>query len=127
MLCDIGSGLDCRERECVYSIVCKDCKDAGNRKEYRGQTSRSIGERIDEHFKKWASGDETNNPLFRHGTADHNGGKFDVEVKLKASCYGKPSRRLITEAVMIEELGDAHAMNSKDEWKYVDLRKLGLL
>ena len=43
---------------------------------------------------------------------------------MKGKCFGKPSRRLITEAVMIEELGENETMNSKSEWGYVNLRKI---
>ena len=123
VLCSLGSGIDCRERECVYSMRCMDCDEAKRLQEYRGQTGRGIGERIDRQFYYWARRNE-NNPLTKHSLKAHEGGQFKVEVGMRAKCFGKPSRRLITEAVMIEELGENETMNSKSEWGYVNLRKI---
>ena len=39
-------------------------------------------------------------------------------------CFGKPSRRLISEAVLIEELASDETMNSKLEWSYAKLNKV---
>ena len=118
ILCQNGSNVDCRERGCVYSMMCKVCK-----RKYRGQTGRSMNERMNEQFAYWERGVE-NNPLTRHSELYHNGEKFDVEVKVEARCYGKPSRRYITEAVMIEELREDETMNNKNEWSYVKLKKV---
>ena len=123
VLCGCNSEIDCRERDCVYSIKCFDCEEEGVLQEYRGQSGRVIGERIDEQFKYWER-KEKNNPLTKHSVKAHDGRKFEVDIGVKAKCYGKPSRRLITEAVMIEGLGDMETMNSKSEWAYVNLKKL---
>ena len=47
-----------------------------------------------------------------------------MEVKITDKSFGKPSRRMITEAVMIEGLRDEETMNSKQEWTYVKLNKV---
>ena len=121
VLCQNGSDVDCRERGCVYTMMCKAC-----RRKYRGQTGRSMNERINEQFGNWERGEE-NNPLMRHSELYHDGERFDVEVKVEAKCGGKPSKRLITEAVMIDELGGDETMNGKNEWSYVKLRKVQVL
>ena len=49
----------------------------------------------------------------------HEGEAFEVGVKVVASCYGKPTARLITEAVMINEVPEENSLNEKTEWNYV--------
>ena len=71
----------------------------------------------------WARG-EASSFLKRHKDLYHPDEDFDVDVKILAKCYGKPSRRLITEAVMIDELSDTETMNNKSEWTYVNLNKI---
>ena len=48
--CELNKDINCRERDCVYAMKCLDCEENGKRQEYRGQTGRSLGERIEEHF-----------------------------------------------------------------------------
>ena len=38
--------------------------------------------------------------------------------------FGKPSRRMISEAVYIDELKDEETMNSRREWSYTKLNKV---
>ena len=63
----------------------------------------------------------------KHSMLYHNGGEFDVDIRVLAKCYGKPSKRKITEAVLIEELPNNKAMNSKKEWSYSKLSKVGMV
>ena len=60
----------------------------------------------------------------RHANLYHDGGHFVASIKILARCYGKPSRRLITEAVMINEIPPGKTMNNKAEWSYVKLAKV---
>ena len=62
----------------------------------------------------------------RHSVLYHEGEDFQTKVKVLAECYGKPSKRLITEAVMIEEIADNSTMNSKSEWTYIKLSRVGI-
>ena len=64
------------------------------------------------------------NPLWRHSQLYHEGRDFEVDVSILAKCYGKPSRRKITEAVLIDQLPEEESMNSKKEWSYVKLSKV---
>ena len=118
IVCCQGDGDDCRTGGCVYQYRCVDCERL-----YRGQTGRSAYERNKEQIEAWEAG-EDDSPLQRHANLFHDGGHFDAEIKIIARCYGKPSRRLITEAVMINEIPQQMAMNSKAEWSYIKLAKV---
>jgi hypothetical protein len=111
--------IDCRTRGCVYEYLCEDCE-----RMYRGQTGRSIYERNVEQLDAWIEQDDEC-PLQRHANVYHNGGNFEVSIKLLANCFGKPSRRLITEAVMIDEIPEGRTMNNRAEWSYIKLAKVG--
>ena len=118
LLCCQGCGTNCRSRGCVYEYSCEECG-----RKYRGQTGRSIYERNKEHLEAWERR-EDDCPLQRHANLYHGGGHFVAELKVLAKCYGKPSRRLITESVYIDELTDDMTMNGKGEWSYVKLAKV---
>ena len=74
-------------------------------------------------MEAWENGDDEC-PLQRHANLYHDGGQFEASVKILARCFGKPSRRLITEAVMIDEIPADMTMNNKSEWSYVKLAKV---
>ena len=74
-------------------------------------------------MKDWWNQEEWN-PLWRHSELYHEGGDFEVEFEVISECFGKPSRRMITEAVMIEQLKENETMNSKQEWTYTKLNKI---
>ena len=63
-------------------------------------------------------------PLQRHANLYHGGGPFEVRLRVLARCYGRPTRRMITEAVLIDEVPEEMAMNSKREWTYAKLGKV---
>ena len=54
----------------------------------------------------------------------HEGCEVNVGCKVLSRCFGKPSRRMISEAVYIDELKDSETMNSKREWSYTKLNKV---
>ena len=116
LLCDDGGEVDCRMRGVVYELWCKECM-----RRYRGQTGRSIYRRVKEHSDEGGAEDK---PMKRHRELFHEGAEFDVGCKVIAQCFGKPSRRMITEAVMIDELKDEETMNSRREWSFVKLNKV---
>ena len=60
----------------------------------------------------------------RHSNLYHGGERFEIQIRILAECYGKPSRRLITEAVMIDEIPGHLTMNNKSEWSYIKLSKV---
>ena len=123
--CNHDIHINCRTRGCVYQIECVECEQIVT-KQYRGQTGRSSYERTKEHIEKWeAKADDSY--LHKHAVQYHNGETFNINVKILAQCYGKPTTRMITEAVMIEELPDEHSLNSKSEWTYVKLPRVAVM
>ena len=119
-------GVDCCTRGCVYQITCEECKDKENVKnKYRGQTGRSIHERMREHFDDLEKKKE-NSPLWQHSIEHHDSRKFPVTLKILSRCFGKPTRRLITEAVMIDELEEMEAMNNKGEYGFVRMPRVNI-
>lgn len=117
-MCEFGRFGECRTRGCGYKIMCKE-----DGKEYRGQTGRSVYERLREEMRALQKKDEKCQ-LWRHAEGLHQGQWFDMEVKVTDKCFGKPSRRMIAEAVRIEELDADEAMNGKHEWTYIGLDKV---
>ena len=47
-------------------------------------------------------------------------------MSVLANCYGRPSRRMITEAVLIDEIPRGMTMNNKSEWSNVKLAKVNV-
>ena len=115
VLCRFWIDIDCRKRGCVYEIKCSDCS-----RKYRGQTGRSLYERINEHFRDYEE-KKDKNALFEHSKKFHSNQNFGVDVKILSKCFGEPTTRMITEAVLINELSEEETLNSKNEWTYVKL------
>ena len=76
-----------------------------------------------EEIDDWKNKSE-NSPLWRHSELYHQGEDFELEVTVTDKSFGKPSRRLITESVLIEQLGADETMNSKREWSYAKINKV---
>ena len=79
-----------------------------------------------EHFSDWNNEAEKSH-LHKHSIQLHNNGLFDVDVKILARCFGKPTTRLITEAIQIEELPDENTLNTKSEWNFIKLPRLAMV
>ena len=80
-------------------------------------------ERVKEEMRDMQRKDEKN-PLWRHAEDFHKGEWFHMEVKVIGKCFGKPSKRMITEVVRIGEVEREDAMNGKQEWSYIRLDKV---
>ena len=119
-ICELESGVNCRARGCIYEMQCKECE-----RRYRGQTGVSADERIDQHFDDWKRGLDTC-PLHRHSQLYHQGKRFPVGVKILKNCFGDPTTRRISEAVLIDELSADETMNGKNEWTYIKLNKIAV-
>ena len=118
--------VNCRTRGCVYELLCNDCESHTNVKnQYRGQTSRSLYERINEHFENWKKKKE-DSPLWKHSYEYYQGGTFPVEVKILKRCDGRPTKRMITEVVLIEDMKDSESLNNKKEYGYVRIPKVNI-
>ena len=120
IICKLESGVNCRARGCIYELICAECE-----RRYRGQTGNSSGDRVGQHFDDWKHKLETC-PLYRHSQLHHNGKEFPVRIKILKNCFGDPTTRKITEAVLIDELTSDETMNGKNEWTYVKLNKVSV-
>ena len=109
----------------MNEIECVDCKTT-ERKMYRGQSGRSLYERMKEHVKNWEEGTD-DSCLHTHAEKFHHGGQFQIDVRLLKECYGKPTSRMVSEAVLIQDLPAEQSMNSKAEWTYVRLPRVTVL
>ena len=126
VVCTNELGIDCRCRGCVYEISCELCMDKrGVKNKYRGQTGRSTNERFGEHFDKWEKKDE-DSPLWRHSVEHHGMSTFPVKARILDRCFGKPTQRMITEVVMIEDMNEEESMNNKTEYGYVRVPKVNI-
>ena len=65
-------------------------------------------------------------PLWRHAVEHHNRKDFEFEITIEAEYFGKPTKRMITEAVLIDGMMDDKTMNNKREWTYVILNKIAI-
>ena len=121
IMCKLQCKTSCRIRGIVYQLGCDECRKIL----YRGQTSRSGYERINEHFLDWDDRKSKKNMkksiLWDHSNVHHNNNDFNVIVTVISQNFGDPTKRLITESIMIEELDDEEILNSKKEWSYVRL------
>ena len=117
VICREGMDIDCRRRGIVYEI---ECKEEGCNKKYIGQTGRSIYERIKEHNTyNERDREDDSKPLAKHSFDEHEGKKVKFNVKVKGNTYGKPSRRMLTEAVCIDDMMMFESMNEKKGWSHV--------
>ena len=57
-------------------------------------------------------------PMKRDSDLFHQGQRFEFNIEIISRCFGKPSWRMITEAVRIGELEEEETMNNKSEWSY---------
>ena len=121
VVCTHGKIGECWTRGCVYQLKCKE-----DDRKYRGQTGRSLYERTKEEMRDW-NNQEEGHPLWKHSQLYHEGERFEVDIKVMSKDYGKASRRLITESIMIETLPIAETMNSKKEWTYTNLNKVNVV
>ena len=48
-------------------------------------------------------------------------------MKILKQCYGDATKRQIAEAVLIDELTEEETMNSKNEWNYINLKKINIM
>ena len=119
-ICELETGVNCKARGCIYEMHCKLCD-----RKYRGQTGNSAQERINQHFNDWNRKLDTC-PLYRHSQVYHQGDSFPVGVKILRNCFGDPTARRISEAVLIDELSAEETMNAKTEWTYIRLNKLSM-
>ena len=72
VMCELGKSGECRERGCGYQLMCKT-----DGRKYRGQTGRSVYERVREEVRDWKK-EDVRSPLWRHSQLFHQGQGFDM-------------------------------------------------
>ena len=112
-LCDIRSEVNCKKRDVVYRVSCTGDHDDKRSGTYVGETSRSLGERYNEHAAKYAADDETS-VFSSHMREAHGGDKLPLQVEIISTHPGDAMLRQNTEAVYIRE--ERPALNKKDEY-----------
>ena len=110
-LCSAESKVNCKTREAVYKISCAGCQEF-----YIGETSRSIGQRYEEHLAQ-SRNRNTNSVFEPHFREKHEGEQQNLNLDVMKTCPGDPMLRQCTEATMIRELKPT--LNSKIEWRRV--------
>ena len=106
-------------------MICKETIDTPY-KAYKGQTGRTRYHKPQEHFKNWEEKAE-DTVLHKHSLQCHNGDDFEVNVRILASWYRKPTTRLITEAIYIEEMSEETSMSQKSKWNYIRLPHVSIV
>ena len=83
---------------------------------YVGESSRSIQERMQEHWRGWRLGKKDNH-IFKHQTL-HHGGEEDADfVARSVGHYNTALERQVAEAVRIRRRGGENmVLNSKSEF-----------
>ena len=100
-------------------MMCAECeKKKGVKSKYRGQTGRSTFERTKEHFTNWEN-KRDDSPLWKHSVECHNMNIFPVKMRVLDRCFGKPTRRMISEVLLIEDMDEEESLNNKKEYGYV--------
>ena len=114
-MCSSGLDIKCKSREITYEICCSDYYDENNKcnGRYVGETSRSSGERLGEHLKKYNAQDKES-MFHKHMIDAHGGERKELRMKITGRYPGNPTLRQVSEALIIKDGGAA--LNGKEEW-----------
>ena len=77
-----------------------------------GETARSLGERVEEHFREFR-GRKCGSVLYQHAVEKHNGNLDRLDISILSRNRGDPTKRQLHEAVIISETEPQ--LNSKYE------------
>ena len=111
--CQLNPKANCKSREIVYKITCARSHEENCRKAYIGESSRSLGERINGHISRYEKEDK-NSMLFKHIKEKHGSVRQELKIEKLVTCSGDAMLRQVTEAVYVNET--APALNSNEEW-----------
>ena len=111
--CQLNPKANCKSRDIVYRITCVGSHEEHCGESYVGESSRSLGERINEHMHGYEKEDK-NLMLFKHIKEKHGGVRQELKIEKLATFPGDAMLRQVTEAVFINET--TPALNSKEEW-----------
>ena len=119
-ICSHHEGINCRTREVMYEIKCEGEHHLEREQKYGGETSRSIGERFNEHFNDIKM-NKSDTPIYKHFVDEHNGNKQPLSLKIIKRCQSDAMLRQATEAVYIRE--NNPLINRKSEFGNTNIAK----
>ena len=118
----------CSRQSVVYENICKTCNpSAGDKKAplelnkevpsvYVGESSRSLQERLVEHWRGWRT-QSSQSHILKHQVIHHGGEKNPNFVARAVTYCGSALERQVTEAVRIQKRGgEDMILNSKTEY-----------
>ena len=88
--------------QCIYDIVCEGNHEVETIVDYGGETSRSIGERFNEHLEDIEK-KKINTPMYQHFSEKHNSITQPISLKIIKSYPFDAMLRQATEAIYIKE------------------------
>ena len=100
-ICKDNPNINCKSREVNYSVNCEDHKVCKG--EYKGETSRSLKERGEEHLQNYYK-KEKKSVFYQHMIEKHEGNMKELKFDIYNKYPGDPLLRQVTEAVLIREL-----------------------
>ena len=100
-ICKSNPNINCKSREINYGINCEDYKICKG--EYKGETSRSLKERGEEHLQDYYK-KEKKSVFYQHMIEKHEGNMKELKFDIYNKYPGDPLLRQVTEAVLIREL-----------------------
>ena len=112
-ICESHPKINCKMRDVIYDIVCEGDHGAETIVNYGGETSRSIGERFNEHLEDILK-KKTNAPMYQHFSEMHNSITQPISLKVIKSYPFNAMLRQATEAVYIKE--NKPVLNAKMEF-----------
>ena len=116
----------CKVKSVTYMITCVDCLSVETKSVYIGETNRTLGDRIGEHFSALEKQSSTS-CLVKHWEEFHGGNNDPPGYSVKIlGRHRSSTERQISEALAIEH-GDHHnLLNSKSEWGMNSIPRQGV-
>ena len=126
---------NCTKRSIVYENICLECNPTAKAKGevvpqashpsiYVGESSRSLAERSEDHWKSFSGGNPDNH-ILKHHQIHHGGVGSPNFIMRMVRQYPTALRRQVGEAVRIKRRGEA-VLNSKAEYNRCSITRLTL-
>ena len=118
--CLVGDNINCKARDVLYRMSWQKINKDGNQCQnihYDGETSRSIGERFQEHVSKYNHAKPSvrkTSVFYDHVQKDHNGVNPPIKVEILGQFHNNPGMRRAAEAVIIRD--EKPVLNGKEEF-----------
>ena len=111
-ICRTSGEGKCRKSGITYQIVCEGNCDEDT---YHGETHGNGYTRGSEHESDYQHKRERS-VMWKHCVRKHNGDEQNFLMRVVDQVRGDPTKRLILEAVRINEIPEERRINDKEEW-----------